>query len=116
MTLRPNLVTFSIPCDDIDAAADFYRKLLGKEPEEPAPGNVEFELANGVWLQLNADPAERGQAARVLLGVDDIDAAVSVTTSAGGTVASVETYEDVLAWAEATGPGQQRLSLVQIKG
>ena len=47
MTLRPNLVTFSIPCDDIDVAADFYRRLLGKEPEEPAPGNVEFELAEG---------------------------------------------------------------------
>lgn len=116
VTIRPGMVACSVPCDDIDVAASFYRRLLGKEAEEPASGNVEVELAEGVWLQLNADPAEKGQAVRVLLGVDGIDAAVAETVLAGAEVGSVETYEDVLAWAATTGQGNQGLSLVQIKG
>lgn len=114
MNIRPNLVTFSVPCDDLERAADFYRKLLGKDPEEPAPGNLEFELSDGVWLQLNGDPEESGKPARLLLGVDDIQSAASHTSEAGAEVGQIETYEDVLAWAEATGPGNQRVSLVQI--
>ena len=35
--------------------------------------------------------------------------------SAGAEVSPIETYESVMAWAEATGPAHQRLSLVQIK-
>lgn len=64
---------------------------------------------------MNADPAEKGQPARILLGVDDIDAAAADATSAGAEVSPIETYESVMAWAEATGPAHQRLSLVQIK-
>lgn len=115
MTICPNLVTISVPCDDLSAATDFYRKLLGKEPSEPAPGNIEFELSDGVWLQLNGDPAESGKPVRILLGVEDIENAAVVTADAGAEVMPVETYEDVIAWAEATGPGNQRISLVQIK-
>lgn len=116
MAVRPTLVTFSVPCDDLDAAADFYRRLLGKEAEEPAPGNLEFELAEGVWLQLNGDPAEQGRPPRVLLGVEDIEAASAEAAEAGADVGPVESFGDELAWTEATGPGGQRISLVQFSG
>ncbi|MDO4888658.1 MAG: VOC family protein [Actinomycetaceae bacterium] len=115
MAIRPHLVTFSVPVDDLSAAADFYRQLLGKEPVEPTPGKLEFELVNGAWLQLNGDPAEDGKPARVLLSVDDIESAVADAKESGAEVGDIESFADLLAWAEGTGPGGQRFSLIAVK-
>lgn len=114
MALTPNLVTISLPVKDLDGAKKYYTDLFGRGPdEEPAEGNIEWELQKGVWLQLNADAAA---GTRVLFGVDDIDEAATLVKSVGSEAGEVERYEDVLAWLEFKTPEGHDLSVVQING
>jgi catechol-2,3-dioxygenase len=47
-------ITIGISVTDVNKATQWYKTLLGDvETMEPAPGTVELQLADNVWLQLD---------------------------------------------------------------
>jgi catechol 2,3-dioxygenase-like lactoylglutathione lyase family enzyme len=107
--------TFAIRTRDLDAARDWYARVLGRPPDlVPDDGVYEWRLAPGAWLQLVAgepSPVGTGQMAR--LGVADIGAACAALEAAGARVGDVTTIPDVIAFCELDDPFGNALSLYQ---
>lgn len=61
-------------------SAEFYRKILGKEPVEQSPTFTMFVLSNGVklglWSRATAEPLVKGApgSSEIAFVVDDVDA------------------------------------------
>jgi catechol 2,3-dioxygenase-like lactoylglutathione lyase family enzyme len=80
------LVEVALFTDDVEAAKDFYGRLLGSAPEAEWPGGAIF-AAGGAKLLVH----ERGDAAtgdppnedHFALGVADLDAAAATLAAAG---------------------------------
>ncbi|MFD3685092.1 VOC family protein [Nocardiopsis sp. NPDC058631] len=116
--LRPTLVVVNLPVRDLEAATAWYTKVLGHGPSgEPSPTDVEFDLREGVSLLLTTGDEEAEKAgAKVLFGVEDLDAEKKRLASVD--VGSGERREipGALAWCDFTSPDDHRLGLVQMLG
>ncbi|KUP97754.1 VOC family protein [Thermobifida cellulosilytica] len=116
--IEPNLVVVNLPVKDLEAARAWYTRVLGKEPiGEPAPDNVEFELAPNVNLMLTTgdeDAAEAG--CKLMLGVADLKSARDRLTELEVEHGEVQEIEGALAWTDFRGPETHRLTLVQALG
>jgi catechol 2,3-dioxygenase-like lactoylglutathione lyase family enzyme len=63
-----------IPVADVDAAATWYERLLGRPPDNhPMDTLVEWRVTDSGWLQVFAD-ANRAGTALVNFAVDDLGA------------------------------------------
>ncbi len=85
MTLSlSGLRTAIYPAPDLDAAKDWWRRVLGIEPYFDQPFYVGFDVAGyELGLLPDADPAD---GALVYWGVDDVDEAVTEAVAAGAGV------------------------------
>ncbi|XKK39164.1 hypothetical protein HFP72_33040 [Nocardiopsis sp. ARC36] len=92
--------------------------MLGRGPSgEPSPTDVEFDLREGVSLLLTAGDEEAGAAgAKVLFGVEDLDAEKKRLASADVECGERQEIPDALAWFDFKSPEDHRLSLVQMLG
>lgn len=67
-------VTVQVRVSDFDKGFNWYRTLLGREPEyAPHEGFAEWELIPGSWLQVAAGTPTDGNGP-LRLGLTDIDA------------------------------------------
>ena len=72
-----------IPVHDVDAARDWYTRLLGRGPDNnPMPSLVEWQVVPGAWIQVYMDPDRAGRT-QLNLSVDDLDADVAALTDRG---------------------------------
>lgn len=66
------------PVTDIDVAAAWYERLLGRPPDNrPMEGLVEWRLTETGWLEVFHDP-DRAGSGLVNFAVDDLDRHVAV--------------------------------------
>lgn len=66
-----------VPVSDLDAARDWYTRLLGRGPDNtPMATLVEWRVTDGGWLQVFSG-AGRAGGAFVNLAVDDLDDTVA---------------------------------------
>jgi hypothetical protein len=68
----------SVAVKDVNAAIDWYAKLLGKQPDSrPMPEVAEWKFERGGWLQIYQLPERAGSGSftlAVIAGVDGEDA------------------------------------------
>lgn len=50
-----------VAVSDIEAGKSWYTKLFGRGPDNnPMPNLVEWQVANGAWVQVTEDPQRAG--------------------------------------------------------
>lgn len=80
----------SIPVADLDAAIDWYTRLLGRPPDLiPNDSEAAWRLTGTAWIYLIIDRARAGSALDTLL-VDDLDTLLSELAARGIEVGPVE--------------------------
>jgi hypothetical protein len=88
--------------------------LLDTGPDiEPVEGIVEFEVREGIWLQLFEGRGGSGKAV-LGLGVRNVDAARERLVAMDIPVGEVERIPGVIASCDLTDPWGNRLSLYQV--
>ncbi|WP_433696617.1 VOC family protein [Nocardiopsis sp. CA-288880] len=114
----PTLVIINLPVKNLEAATAWYTKVLGHGPSgEPSPTDVEFDLREGVSLLLTTGDEEAEAAgAKVLFGVEDLDAEKKRLASVDVECGERREIPDALAWSDFKSPEDHRLSLVQMLG
>jgi catechol 2,3-dioxygenase-like lactoylglutathione lyase family enzyme len=72
-----------VAVSDLERSIDWYRKLLGREPDRrPMANDAEYGFEAGGWMQLFVDKERAGRSS-VTLVVDDIDAQIEALRGAG---------------------------------
>jgi catechol 2,3-dioxygenase-like lactoylglutathione lyase family enzyme len=113
------LVRIVLLVRDIDASLRFYRDDLGLRPRRPPAGGwVELDSGacrlclHGPWEGMPYDPADFGRSPdELLLGVDDLDAAVAALGARGHRPLSVHEPGPGLRVAEYADPDGRRVAL-----
>jgi predicted enzyme related to lactoylglutathione lyase len=76
---------FELPSKDIGAAKAFYESVFGWEMTDFGP-TYASTMTGDVDFGLQADPAEMTRAPLPVISVDDLDAALTAVTAAGGEI------------------------------
>lgn len=76
---------FELPSKDIGAAKAFYESVFGWEMTDFGP-TYASTMTGDVDFGLQADPAEMTRAPLPVISVDDLDAALTAVTAAGGKI------------------------------
>jgi predicted enzyme related to lactoylglutathione lyase len=101
---------FDIAGPDLDALGDFYRSVLGWEPQPQGPGYTLLRTPddgpNGALNEADAPAVTIGVA------VDDLDRAVTAATASGGSVEMPPTDNGWVVKALVVDPAGNRLSLI----
>jgi catechol 2,3-dioxygenase-like lactoylglutathione lyase family enzyme len=107
--------TFGIRTRELDAARDWYARVLGRPPDlVPDDGIYEWRLAAGAWLQLLAgEPSAAGSGQVARLGVAEVGAARAALEAAGARVGELTTIPDVVAFCDVEDPFGNGLSLYE---
>jgi catechol 2,3-dioxygenase-like lactoylglutathione lyase family enzyme len=107
-------ITVGIPVGELEEATRWYARLLDAGPDiEPVEGIVEFEVRDGVWLQLFEGSGGSGESV-IRLGVPDVDAARERLGGLGFEVGEVERVPGVIAFCDIADPWRNQLSLYQV--
>jgi hypothetical protein len=107
-------VTIGMPVGRMDEAVNWYAELLDTGPDiEPVEGIVEFEVREGIWLQLFEGRGGSGKAV-LGFGVRNVDAARERLVGMDIPVGEVERIPGVIAFCDLTDPWGNRLSLYQV--
>jgi catechol 2,3-dioxygenase-like lactoylglutathione lyase family enzyme len=80
------LVEIALFTDDVEAAKEFYGRLLGTAPQEEWPGGAVYAAGGAKLLVHERGPAPEGgppNEDHFALGVSDVDAAAAGLESAG---------------------------------
>ena len=107
---------------DLDAAVDWYARLLGRGPDaRPMPGCAEWEFAGGGWIQLFAEEGRAGRSS-VTLVEEDLERrledlgreGIDVESTSDGAVARIACVADPdgnrVVFAEGAGPANPSAS------
>jgi catechol 2,3-dioxygenase-like lactoylglutathione lyase family enzyme len=98
--MRLNHVT--LPATDVEASAEFYRRLGLTQIVASYPKYARFvSPAGGVTLSLHVNELEEPSAASVHFEVDDVDGAIADLRDAGFEIETEPTDQPYL-WREAT--------------
>jgi catechol 2,3-dioxygenase-like lactoylglutathione lyase family enzyme len=101
-----------LPVDNYAAAKGWYASWLGRAPDvEPVDHVAEWQIADGGWIQVTADPAASGNTT-VIIEVTDIDAQRAMCEAAGVSWGAVTDY-GFIKTAEATDPAGNTVVFVQ---
>ena len=110
-------ITIGIGVKNVAQAAEWYKKLLGKvEVVEPAPGTIELQLKESIWLQLDDTGYLEvgGGSAIIRLSTEDIEATYETVKSLASDVNDIETVEGVIRYFDFKDPYGNRLSYYQM--
>lgn len=111
-------VTIGIAVTDVTEATTWYKSLLGEDIEmmEPAPGTVELQLTDNVWLQLDDTGYLKpgGESSVIRLETNDIEAAHVLAKKLASDVEDIVTVEGVIQYFDFKDPWNNRLSYVQL--
>lgn len=99
---------------DLDAAADWYQQLLGREPDaRPMPPLMDWYFGEHT-LQVFHDP-ERAGGSMITLVVEDLVAAQQDLASRGIRVEVDDTTSDKVKFGQLTDPDGNSVSLVETR-
>jgi glyoxylase I family protein len=77
-------ITVGLPSTDIERSTAWYLKLLGTVPRlKPAPGVVEFQILDQIWLQVMDGSGQERPGYVLRIGVDDIEAQCALLRQRG---------------------------------
>lgn len=108
--------TLEIAVGDLESATQWYGRLLGRSPDEPVEGVIEFELSPTAFLMLSQ--REEGAAAEpgsVNLEVPDLQVALAEIEEWGIAHSEVEHYPGQLSVFSIQDPDGRDISVVQIE-
>jgi hypothetical protein len=107
MTDHPRFdqLTIQLPVPDVGAAAGFYRRLFGRDPDfAPHEDFLEWQAVPGTWVQVCPGTATGGTG-RLRFGVADIRAAVAwAEASLRVACAPIHSLPGVVAFTDFTDP------------
>ena len=111
--MRVTHVFASLPVADRDAAAAWYERLLGR-PADLVPNDDEaaWQLSEGGWIYVIADPERAGSGMHTLL-VDDLDAFLHDLAESGIAAAPVETIATDVRRTLVVDPDGNRIKVAQ---
>ena len=108
-------ITIGIAVNDVQAAVQWYKTLLGNvETIEPAPGTIELRLSKNTWLQLDdtGDLSVGGSIVR--LETQDIDAVHQKVRNFMSDVGDIQMVEGVIRYFDFKDIAGNRLSYYQL--
>jgi len=117
MKQKVESITIGIAVKDVKEAAHWYRALLGDvETMEPAPGTIELQLTENVWLQLDDTGYldVGGGSSIVRLETKDINAAHQAAKNLSSEADDIETVEGAIRYFDFKDPAGNRLSYYQL--
>jgi catechol 2,3-dioxygenase-like lactoylglutathione lyase family enzyme len=83
-------ITVGLPSTDIQRSTAWYLKLFGTIPRlNPAPGVVEFQILDQIWLQVMDGSGQEPPGHVLRVGVDDLDAECALLRQRGVEVGSI---------------------------
>ena len=107
-------VTIGLPVRSLPDAIGWYRMVLGsKRTLQPVPHILEFEVHQGIWLQLVEDQEREPGDGVVRFGVKDIESEWNRLRKAGVPVSEITRHEGGIAYLYLQDPYGNRLSLYQ---
>jgi predicted enzyme related to lactoylglutathione lyase len=111
--LAINVLFAGIAVADLDAAIDWYERLLGGPPDM-TPNEIErtWKLTDESWLYVVTDP-ERAGKALITLMVDDLDERLAAIGQRGIEVGEIEEVNESTRKAEIVDPEGNRISFGQ---
>lgn len=100
---------------DIQAATEFYRTVLGREPDfSPSPDMQEWEILPDVWLLVAGTSGLPPQNGRIRFGVTNIESERRRLVEALGLdISPVERIEGVVAYCNFDDPWGNKMGLFQ---
>ena len=108
-------VTIGIAVKDVKEAARWYKTLLGNvETMEPAPGTIELQLTENIWLQLDDTGYLEVGGSIIRLETKDIDAMHIIVKNLMPDVSDIELVEGVIRYFDFKDPAGNRLSYYQL--
>lgn len=115
MTEKIKSVTIGIAAEDVQEATAWYKTLLGDvETMEPAPGTIELQLTENVWLQLDDTGDLKVGGTIVRLETQDIDGIHEKVKHLKPEVADIELVEGVIRYFDFEDNAGNRLSYYQL--
>ena len=103
----------SIPVIDRDAAAAWYGRLAGRDPDLiPNEDEAAWQLTDTGWIYVIADPGRAGSALNTIL-VDDVEGFLAALAERGIPSGPVETYGNGVRHTTVTDPDGNRLKVAQ---
>jgi predicted enzyme related to lactoylglutathione lyase len=101
----------SVPVADRDAAMRWYERLLGRAPDLlPNDHEAAWQLTDGGWIYVIADPPRAGTALHTLL-VDDLDAFLAEAARRGVRAGPVQSEGAAARSATIADPDGNRVKL-----
>ena len=98
---------------DYEAMRAWYERLLGREPDMlPHDAEAAWQLVNGGWLYVVADPERAGGSLLTLL-VDDLDAELAAIGERGIAHGGIETIPGKVRTAEFVDPEGNKVKFGQ---
>jgi glyoxylase I family protein len=77
-------ITVGLPSTDLERSTAWYLKLFGTIPQlNPAPGVVEFQILDQIWLQVMDGLGQERPGYVLRVGVDDIEAQCALLRQRG---------------------------------
>ena len=110
-------VTIGIAVKNVAEATQWYKSLLGDvEIIEPAPGTIEFKLADHIWLQLDDTGYLEidGRSSIMRMETNDIVNAHELVKKLTDDVEDIVTIEGVVEYFDFKDIDGNRLSFVQL--
>ena len=115
MTQTIQSIIIGIAVKDVHEAASWYKKLLGDvETIEPAPGTLELQLSDNVWLQLDDTGYLKIGGSIIRLETQDIDAIHAKVKALKPDAGDIEVVEGVVSYFDFEDPAGNRLSYYQL--
>ena len=115
MTQAVQSITIGIAVEDVNEAESWYKTLLGDVATmEPAPGTIELQLSENVWLQLDDTGYLKVGGSIIRLETQAIDSIHAKVKALKPDVGNIELVEGVVRYFDFEDPAGNRLSYYQI--
>lgn len=101
------------PVNDLDAAVDWYQRLLGRPADaRPMATLADWHVTDSAWVQVFHDPEHAGSSLFNLV-VDDLDAHVARLAAQGITAGSTTTTNNNSKLAAVIDPAGNVVTLIE---
>jgi catechol 2,3-dioxygenase-like lactoylglutathione lyase family enzyme len=105
-----------LPVSRLDAAVDWYERLVGRPPDRfPNEDEAVWQLADAVSLYLLADPNRAGNGLMALI-VDHLDSELDAMQERGIAIGPIEAREGVYRKSVITDPDGNQVQVIQLAG
>lgn len=108
-------ITIGIAVEDVNEAVGWYKTLLGEvETIEPAPGTIELQLTENIWLQLDDTGYLKVGGGIIRLETNDINSIHKKVKTLVSNVGEIVSVEGVIQYFDFQDPAGNKLSYYQV--